>query len=374
MRGETFLYAGAVTALVRDYLERGRGSETGRVRSRRASSRCSSSSPRATPATRSPSCWSSAQDGRPPSREHPREARDARPRRAHALRHPPRPDRALNRRKRASGRHITSPRCESVPMVSDPTQEHDGTHDRHETSRAAEERSRGSASRQRRAYGERARRGPCRRARHPREARGDMASQADEWPSPTGADPRMLCDPSPGYCSWLGPQLDRPALTLRARVFASRRSLDEALADGASPLWTPELALRARQLVSRSSRQQLATRLERLVKEATRSVSPRAVAVPLPRREILEAQTSLFSIASCLRDERFRCTREGWRCCRAAQRRRAVPRTTRTPARCAMRSERSRRRLTVNGVTTAAMPWLPTVMPTCRAGGAGGLR
>src|SRR5919108_3777895 len=131
-----------------------------------------------------------------------------------------------------------------------------------------------------------------------------MASRAEEWPSPTGADPGTLCDPSSRYCSRLGAQLDRPALALRARVFASRRSLDEALAAGASPVWTPELALRARQLVSRSSRQQLATSLEGLVKEATRSVPPRAVAVRLPRREILEAQTSLFSIASCLRDER----------------------------------------------------------------------
>jgi hypothetical protein len=131
-----------------------------------------------------------------------------------------------------------------------------------------------------------------------------MASQAEEWPSPSGLDPGTLCDPSPRYCSRLGAQLDRPPLALRARVFASRRSLDDALADGASPLWTPELALRARQLVSRGSRQQLATSLERLVKEAQRSVSPRAVAVPLPRREISEAQTSIFSIATRLRDER----------------------------------------------------------------------
>jgi len=131
-----------------------------------------------------------------------------------------------------------------------------------------------------------------------------MASQAEEWPSPTGADPGTLCDPWPRYCSRLGAQLDRPALALRVRVFASRRSLDEALADGASPLWNPALALRARQLVSRGSRQQLATSLERLVSEAKRSVSPRALAVPLPRREILEAQTCLFSIAACLRDER----------------------------------------------------------------------
>jgi hypothetical protein len=128
-----------------------------------------------------------------------------------------------------------------------------------------------------------------------------MASQADEWPAPTGADLGTWRDPSPGYGDRLGAQLDRPALALRARVFASRRSLDEALADGASPVWSPQLALRARQLVSRGSRQRLATSLERLVKEAKGSVSP---PVPVPRQEILEAQTSLFSIAARLRDER----------------------------------------------------------------------
>jgi hypothetical protein len=131
-----------------------------------------------------------------------------------------------------------------------------------------------------------------------------MASQADDWPASTGADPGTWRDPFPGYGDRLGAELDRPALGLRARVFASRRSLDEALADGASPVWSPQLALRARQLVSRGSRQHLAASLERLVEEAKRSVAPRAVAVPLPRREILEAQTSLFSIAARLRDER----------------------------------------------------------------------
>ena len=130
-----------------------------------------------------------------------------------------------------------------------------------------------------------------------------MASQAEEWPSRIGADPETLWDPSPRG-GRLGAQLDRPGLALRARVYASRRSLDEALADGASPLWTPELALRARQLVSRGSRRLLATSLERLVEEAKRTASPRAVAVRLPRREIVEAQALIFSIAARLRDER----------------------------------------------------------------------
>lgn len=69
-------------------------------------------------------------------------------------------------------------------------------------------------------------------------------------------------------------------------------------------MWTAALALRARQLVSPGSRQQLAASLERLVEEAKRPVSPRAVAVALPRREILDVQTCLFSIAARLRDER----------------------------------------------------------------------
>ena len=131
-----------------------------------------------------------------------------------------------------------------------------------------------------------------------------MASQREEWPSPTGADPRKLCDPLAHHGDQLGVNLDRPALALRARVFARRRSLDEELAEGASPLRTPELALRARQLVSQASRQRVATHLERLVKEAKRAAPPPAVAVPLPRREILEAQTWLLGIAACLGGER----------------------------------------------------------------------
>jgi hypothetical protein len=131
-----------------------------------------------------------------------------------------------------------------------------------------------------------------------------MASHAEEWPSPTGAVPGTVRDPSPQCWDRLGAQLDRPALLLRARVYARRGSLDEALAGGASPSWTPALALRARQLVSRRNRHDLATSLERHVEEAKRSVPPRAVAVPLPRREILEAQTSLLSLAARLRDER----------------------------------------------------------------------
>jgi hypothetical protein len=84
----------------------------------------------------------------------------------------------------------------------------------------------------------------------------------------------------------------------------TRRSLDNELADAASPAQSPALALRARQLVSDASRRQLATGLERLLEDAKRVAPARAIAVPVPRREILGVQTCLLGIAASLRDDR----------------------------------------------------------------------
>lgn len=61
MRDEPFLYPGAVTALIRNYLDRVRhGDEPPTRSSHPGKRRCSSSSPRATPPRRSPRCSSSA--------------------------------------------------------------------------------------------------------------------------------------------------------------------------------------------------------------------------------------------------------------------------------------------------------------------------
>ena len=57
MRGEPFLYPGAVTALIRNYLERARTASGPARPSPTARRRSSSSSPRATPPRRSPTCW-----------------------------------------------------------------------------------------------------------------------------------------------------------------------------------------------------------------------------------------------------------------------------------------------------------------------------
>ena len=61
MRDEPFLYPGAVTALIRNYLDRARDGDNSPPRpSPTARRRSSSSSPRATPRRRSPTCSSSA--------------------------------------------------------------------------------------------------------------------------------------------------------------------------------------------------------------------------------------------------------------------------------------------------------------------------
>ena len=102
----------------------------------------------------------------------------------------------------------------------------------------------------------------------------------------------------------LAAQVERPALMLRARVFATRRSLDDLLADGANPAQTAALALRARQLVSPRARQQVATGLERLVWEAQRPAPLHPAALLLARRQIVELRAALLGIVECLRTAR----------------------------------------------------------------------
>jgi hypothetical protein len=98
-------------------------------------------------------------------------------------------------------------------------------------------------------------------------------------------------------------ELDRPSLAVRLRVSTHRRLLDEELARGANPQRSGALALRARKLVGRRSREGLATGVENLLKYGERAPSVTNIA-PLPRREILDARTLLVSLAERLRDAR----------------------------------------------------------------------
>jgi hypothetical protein len=235
-------------------------------------------------------------------------------------------------------------------MVSDSTREHDGAHDRHETSRAAEERSKGPDRRQPRACAERARRGSRRRARHPRKP-------GTTWRRRLRSGPRRRA-PSPGRCAirrrvttvgWAHNSTGRRSRFARgcsrADDRSTRRWLPERVlcglqswrcAHGSSSLavagsnWRP--------VSSGSSRQQR----DRFLRGPS----------PYPCRDGRSWKPKRPYSASrpvCATNDR--CTREGWRCCRGCSATAAVPRTTRMPeARCAERSERSPLRLTVNGV------------------------
>jgi DNA-binding NarL/FixJ family response regulator len=116
MRGEPFLYPGAVRALVRDYLERAprrdpeidRGADPARAGDRQAH-RGGAHQRRD-----SEHAVHQQEDRRAPPREHPREARDERPGRAHALRDPPRPRRALTAPAEAD--HTRDAELDGVPV------------------------------------------------------------------------------------------------------------------------------------------------------------------------------------------------------------------------------------------------------------------
>ena len=96
MRGESFLYPSAVTTLVRDYVERGgRGEEQFDVLTPRELEVLKLIAEAHTSKEIAASSVHQHQDRRAPPPEHPRQARDARPRRADALRDPPRPDPAV---------------------------------------------------------------------------------------------------------------------------------------------------------------------------------------------------------------------------------------------------------------------------------------
>jgi hypothetical protein len=87
---------------------------------------------------------------------------------------------------------------------------------------------------------------------------------------------------------------------LRGRVWLHRRALDARLAQGNLPSASPELGYRAEQLHSPGCRRAFASGLERIVDAAEEPPSPFTSAVPVRRREILEARPKLTGLAQLL--------------------------------------------------------------------------
>jgi hypothetical protein len=256
----------------------------------------------------------------------------------------------MNRRSGASGRHITSPRCGSVPMVNDWAPAHDGAHDRHESSRAAEERSKGSARRHPRVCAGRARRGPHRRAPHPRKP-------GTTWRRKLRIGPRRQAR-IPGRCAI------RPRNTAIGWGHNStgRRSRFARGCSRADDRWTrrwltervPCGIQRWRCAHGSSSPAAAGSNWRPVSSGSSRRQSDRFLRAPSPcpfrdGRSWKRKRAYAASRPVCATNGR--CMREGWRCCRGCSAMAAGPRTTRMPeARCARRSERSPLRLTVNGV------------------------
>jgi hypothetical protein len=248
------------------------------------------------------------------------------------------------------GTHITSPRCESVPMVSDSTREHDGAHDRHETSRVAEERSKGSARRHAHACAGRARRGPHRRGRHPRK-------RGTTWRGTLRTGPRRQARIPGPYAIRV-----RNTATGWAHSSTGRRSRFACVCsrpdDRSTRRWLTERVLcgleRWRCARGSSSPAVAGSNWRPVSSGSSRRQSDRFLRAPSPypfRGGRSWKRKRPYSASQPVCAPNGRCTREGWRCCRGCSAMAAVPRTTPMPeARCAMRSERSPLRLTVNGV------------------------
>lgn len=90
-------------------------------------------------------------------------------------------------------------------------------------------------------------------------------------------------------------------VSLRLRVRLHSRSLDRLLAEGNRPEESPELALRAVQLVSRRSRRTVARSLRSLVYEAEHPAAVLHSAVPVCRRAVLPWREALLGLADRLR-------------------------------------------------------------------------
>jgi hypothetical protein len=88
---------------------------------------------------------------------------------------------------------------------------------------------------------------------------------------------------------------------VRLSVLLQRQRLNVQLADGADPASSPELMLRARQLVQRSSRQRVARALRRVVHEGQQPRGNRGSSiVPVSRSAVSQWGEGLLGLADAI--------------------------------------------------------------------------
>jgi hypothetical protein len=215
-------------------------------------------------------------------------------------------------------------------MVRNSTQEHDGAHDRHETRRAAEVRSTGSARRQPRACAERAHRGPRRRARRPRKFGTTWRPRLRSGPRRRARIPgRRAIRRRVTAVGWARNSTGRRSRFARGCSRADDRSTRR---------WLPEpvlCGLRSWRCAHGSSSRGAAGGNWRPVSRGSSSKhSDRFLRAPSPYpfrdgRSWKRKRPYSASRPACAMNGR--CTREGLRCCRGCSAMGTVPRTTRMP-------------------------------------------
>jgi hypothetical protein len=93
-------------------------------------------------------------------------------------------------------------------------------------------------------------------------------------------------------------------LLLRVRARWQRDALDEKLAYGADPSASAELALRASQLRSRKGRDEIATRIERVLTEVSDQWPPTVTqAVPVHRSAVRDNARDIYAVTRRLHDD-----------------------------------------------------------------------
>lgn len=95
-----------------------------------------------------------------------------------------------------------------------------------------------------------------------------------------------------------------PALALRARVWLRQLELDAALAGGADPMRSEELALRASQLRESKRRATQARAIERLIALTARSGRAATPFAPFKRRQVQANRSLLVDLAERIGDRR----------------------------------------------------------------------
>ena len=96
------------------------------------------------------------------------------------------------------------------------------------------------------------------------------------------------------------PEHCAPPMRIRVSAAVHRRSLTRSIAEGADPMRTAELVLRAQQLTNRRNRQTYARTLRRIVAEGHRPAMTRASVVFIRRGAVLDAENLLTALITRL--------------------------------------------------------------------------